>query len=919
MRKRQFQDDDFHEQDEERSVPIKRRVTSRTYDDASPLLPGFYDMSSEQRIRYIDACKTFLDIPEEHQVSYIQSFFGNNLSQENLIAARDFLLNPYGWPKQYLDIYLRERKIRQPNGFDYCMKIDGVRLYNPKGKSMKQKYVIENMTNVNCIKSRSQLDNDIIDTIHVGNDIVSMMRNLGIMYYQSYDQFEEDGMEEKGYNWNDLEKTYPNKYQIIIEYIKYKLGDLAQYVVIAGGFALSKWMYETYGQSVEFKDIDLFVHSCDQETANRICLLLQNITGSKVTKNDNVVLSYFKQYNSEDNNSDDFDGLRFKKSSSVQVILRLYRSPAEIILGFDVDCCCILTTLNGETYATERGCYALSNAYNVVNFDRLSPSYEYRIGKYNKRCFAIWIPYIDYFKQVASFDSNKIDLKVPANIIIKLLSSYSALKPKHTIDDLTERSDYMHCQVVMPYDEPVEFKTLNPGEQIINTFHRNVLTDPFEWYPKYDETILDSISINDKSLDIVKIEKPVDINRISARNIITTHKSHNKPTLRIMLTCQSVVDFINYRVPGCIISGTTVRGAVSGISGLELKIFSELLDTREKQLRLEYEIVIFRSLQSIKNQMLGIFEKNDETLDLYTEISNRNPFELGTIIFMDKTSNQQNYDIISDEENFRRFCNIDKLHYETISATDLNANLFIPSEFLNHIIQRYISSKTFMAHVGLLDNLFNPVNNVNMTHLKMDIIDKYFSKTENRDYLHLREILKDLISQYYEMVTLKNYIDTFENVNIGRTAEDVTNEFNRIEQLVENFFREYFLDPERMLNKFKMFVSNGVYESSIFSFMLLSLSQGLIMKKIINGEESDFYQYYVKEKLLSIIIRHSSCDFPNRLGVDFVDEGIFFTNGEYYSNEYEKFLLQIGFSHDEISSGSVKILPYPAWQNFIVS
>lgn len=919
MRKRQFQDDDFHGQDEERSAPIKRRVTSRIYDDASPLLPGFYNMSSEQRIRYIDACKTFLDIQEEHQVSYIQSVFGSDLTQENLIEARDFLLNPYGWPKQYLDIYLRERKIRQPNGFDYCMKIDGVRLYNPKGKSMKQKCVIENMTNVNCIKSRSQLDNNIIDTIHLGNDIISMLRNLGIMYYNSYEEFLDDGMEDKGYNWNELEKTYPNKYQIIVEYIKYKLGDLSQYVVIAGGFALSKWMYETYGQSVEFRDIDLFVHSCDQETANRICLLLQNITRNVSNKNDNVVVSYFKKYIYEDEERDNFDGLRFDKSSSVQVILRLYRSPAEIILGFDVDCCCILTTLNGETYATERGCYALSNAYNVVNFDRLSPSYEYRIGKYNKRCFATWIPYIDYFKKVASFDSNKLNSRIPCNIIIKLLITDTAIKPKNTIDEFTERSDYLHSNAVDPYDAPVEFKILNPGEQIINTFHRNVLTDPFEWYPKYDETIFDSISINDKSLDIIKIEKPVELNRISARNIITSHKSNIGQTLRIMLTCQSVVDFINCRVPGCIISGTTVRGGVSGISGLELKIFSELLDTREKQLRLEYEIVIFRSLQSIKNQMLGIFEENDETLDLYNEISNRNPFELGTIIFRDRVNNQQNYDIISDEENFRRFCNIDELHDETISATDLNANLFIPSEFLNHIIQRYISSKTFMAHVGLLDNLFNPVKNVTMTHLKMNTIEKYFTETGNREYLHLKTILKDLISQYYEMVALKNYTDTFKNVKIGKTAEDVTNEFNRIEQLVENFFKEYFLDPERILKKFKMFVSNWVGESTIFSFMLLRLSQGLIMKKIINGEESDFYQYYVKEKLLSIIIRHSSCVFPNRLGVNFVDEGIFFTNGEYYSNEYEKFLLQIGFSHDEISSGSVKILPYPAWQNFIVS
>ena len=68
-----------------------------------------------------------------------------------------------------------------------------------------------------------------------------------------------------------------------------------------------------------------------------------------------------------------------KSKLSIQIIRRLYICPYQIIAGFDVDCCCILSNLDGQIYATERGVYAISGGYNVVNFDRLSPSYEYRL------------------------------------------------------------------------------------------------------------------------------------------------------------------------------------------------------------------------------------------------------------------------------------------------------------------------------------------------------------------------------------------------------------------------------------------------------------------------------------------------------------------------------------------------------------
>eukprot|EP01038_Epipyxis_sp_PR26KG_P008038 gene8038-10893_t len=106
--------------------------------------------------------------------------------------------------------------------------------------------------------------------------------------------------------------------------------------------------------------------------------------------------------------------------ASIQIIRRLYTCPAQIILGFDVDCCCILTTLDGELYITERGAYSLNKGYNMLNFDRLSPSYEYRLAKYNKkRGFAIWIPlFIHHFKSNVVFDVGFLDYTRGSTIII---------------------------------------------------------------------------------------------------------------------------------------------------------------------------------------------------------------------------------------------------------------------------------------------------------------------------------------------------------------------------------------------------------------------------------------------------------------------------------------------------------------------
>jgi len=78
----------------------------------------------------------------------------------------------------------------------------------------------------------------------------------------------------------------------------------------------------------------------------------------------------------------------------VQIILRLYRSPSEILLGFDIDCCCV--GYDGkDLWCMERFRRAITKRYNLANKSRRSYTYEQRLFKYSKRGFAVAIPDLD--------------------------------------------------------------------------------------------------------------------------------------------------------------------------------------------------------------------------------------------------------------------------------------------------------------------------------------------------------------------------------------------------------------------------------------------------------------------------------------------------------------------------------------------
>ncbi|KAG9049850.1 hypothetical protein FS837_008900 [Tulasnella sp. UAMH 9824] len=156
------------------------------------------------------------------------------------------------------------------------------------------------------------------------------------------------------------------------------LAPLPEHVVKQGSKrALRKYYHsEAYPAS----DVDLFLYGLTPEQAEEKCLEIYNAIRDSVpwevcairTKN---AVSIHCQY----------------PYRPVQIVLRIYQSPAEILAGFDVDSACV--AFDGtRVLAAPRAILALMTQCNRVAMDRRSPSYEVRLAKYAARGFEIHVP-----------------------------------------------------------------------------------------------------------------------------------------------------------------------------------------------------------------------------------------------------------------------------------------------------------------------------------------------------------------------------------------------------------------------------------------------------------------------------------------------------------------------------------------------
>ena len=112
-------------------------------------------------------------------------------------------------------------------------------------------------------------------------------------------------------------------------------------------------------------------------------------------------------------------------------------------------------------------------------------------------------------------------------------------------------------------------------------------------------------------------------------------------------------------------------------------------------------------------------------------------------------------------------------------------------------------------------------------------------------------------------------------------------------------------------------IDKGKKIKAVAGILMRLFAVKLIKEIIDSGRCEDFLEYYSLRELSGSLMILGDYDFYNKLTETFADEGILFRDGDYYISEYDKFLLEFGVTHKEINNGTVKVLNFPAWENFI--
>ena len=128
-------------------------------------------------------------------------------------------------------------------------------------------------------------------------------------------------------------------------------------------------------------DIDLFVYGITElEASRRVEEIIKQIivnNGADVIMRSHQAITILGKGQNRD----------------IQIVFRLYTQPAEVILGFDIDCASILYDFSSQSvFCTERCALSLNTRTNVLNQTRRSTSYATRLIKYAHRGFSIVIP-----------------------------------------------------------------------------------------------------------------------------------------------------------------------------------------------------------------------------------------------------------------------------------------------------------------------------------------------------------------------------------------------------------------------------------------------------------------------------------------------------------------------------------------------
>jgi len=725
---------------------LTKKISSNVYDDKT-IVPNIMEMTSEDR---------------------------SNAIEQNPILA-------FGYPSEYSRIYNNEKSRRHYVGFENLKNVSNEKIFVP-GPDQRGSTVIKQHRNVNCFKSRFDQE-DNTDYINFGNKTRELLMKYNIKYFNIEEEYEEEYGCEDGYNFGDydkLKKTYPSKQKIIMLILREVFNEYKDYICVAGGFSLSNYIKDNYEYDIDFSDVDLFIHSCNQETANVIVEKLRILCGPDIYENENVIMGDSPgHYNYFDNS---YDGANKAVKVTIQIIKRLYSCPQEIIAGFDIDCCCILTTLDNQTFVTERGYNAIKNGYNVINFEKLSPSYEYRLCKYNRRGFGMWLPFMEHFKKNSFFDINVMDKSRGSTIIMRQLmkvKNYQNFFSSHKInvDYISDYTSDNNSIVTFP----ITFKTLNPGEQRINTFHRIFLEDPKEWYPSYPENGVDYIKFDQYDDEIIDLDENINFHYTVAKNVKRIRKL-NTESDRVKRISRDMIDYIQNLAPNSIICGDLAKRALTGIYDYKLSvdIWSPSVISEIDNIKFRYNITKYRCLTYFKTYLI----------ELHPEITIDNIFDLGTVVYCRDINDALN---VTEEENLRNFT----------QCTDRYAYYFNGNS-------EYTYYNNDIKPVLILDDKLTSILLEDKRVKRKIKLQKYI----DNNTLHYDNDVKRYVMN---ILNLKNYHYTVYESNREKVKNYLQYQIN-VDHVLEEIkkFPSYYLDNERMYIDINLQDGSKTIEQFIF-------------------------------------------------------------------------------------------------------
>lgn len=253
--------------------------------------------------------------------------------------------------------------------------------------------------------------------------------------------------------------------------------------IIAGGSVLD--FISNINRMDQMTDVDIFFVNTNTDGALNKIKLFCSLFANKVDRTQNSI----------------------KVNDKYQFILRIYSNIEEVIMGFDVDASGI--AFDGtDFWITPRCSLSLQHRVLFVDFDRMSPTYEYRLCKYaSRKLFSIYVPdYIPNHQAFVNFlnsqQVNVTDTKNITNFDVCLPSliiwSLNGLLPKagHAYD-----SSSVSLRLHLHTPNKSSFDTYLSEHQI--SYSRNTHLDKNSFITNlnefiYKDIVIDSLSINNK-------------------------------------------------------------------------------------------------------------------------------------------------------------------------------------------------------------------------------------------------------------------------------------------------------------------------------------------------------------------------------------------------------------------------------------